>query len=166
MVYLLEPSDPESESRGNVLTIFYIPRDERFDQVKFSDFAADAVRDGSHKLIPTLKTAAGYGDQEFINFADIKSLYVSTDSTVTGALDNLEPQGAVHNELTALSNQNPLTFVHEYAFPSGSDTDHITYPLPAIIAGALLLAIVTIARCSSHRQRSASFVEYFPNLLV
>ncbi|KAG0619453.1 hypothetical protein M758_4G141400 [Ceratodon purpureus] len=125
--------DPKSESRGNVLTIFYIPRDERFDQVKFSDFAADAVRGGSHKLIPTLKTAAGYGNQEFISFEDIKTLYVATDSSVTGALGNLKPQGAVGDQLDNLSNQNPLTFVHEYAFPSGSDTDHITYPLPAVI---------------------------------
>jgi hypothetical protein len=120
-----------------VLTIFYIPRDERFDQVKFSDFAADAVRGGSHKIIPTLKTAAGYGDDEFNSFADIKSLYVATDSRVTAPLSNLKPEGAVGDEVASLWNQNPLTFVHEYAFPSGSDTDHITYPLPAVITGEL-----------------------------
>lgn len=136
MVCLLGQPDPKSESRGTVVTIFYIPRDERFDQVKFSDFAADAVRGGSHNIIPTLKTAAGYGDREFNSFADIKSLYVSTDSAVTGPLDNLKPQRAGGDELNALSNQDPLTFVHEYAFPSGSDTDHLTYPMPALIKGA------------------------------
>lgn len=132
--------DPKSESRGQLLALFYIPRDEKFDQVKFSDFAADTVRSGQHAILPALRSAVRDQDQEFNNFADIKTLYADKGTPMTTPY-NLIPQGAQVDPAT----QNPLTFIHEYAFPTGPDTSLLTFPLPELIAGASsLLSVLAI----------------------
>jgi hypothetical protein len=130
----MSKKDPKSESRGSVLTLFYLPRDERFDQVKASDFAADALRSQQHRLLPTVK-ALGEMEQEFDNFADIKSLY-SPQGKTTNGMSNLVPAATDSSKTTPnpkVTVQDPLAFVHEYAFPSGPDTSGITFPLPRVI---------------------------------
>lgn len=135
---MLISTDPKSESRGSVLTLFYLPRDERFDQVKASDFAADALRSQQHRLLPTVKSL-GEMEQEFDNFADIRSLYAPKGKTTNG-VSNLVPAAtadpAKTNANTKVTVEDPLAFVHEYAFPSGTDTNQITFPLPQILEGA------------------------------
>lgn len=133
---VLVSTDPKSESRGSVLTLFYLPRDERFDQVKASDFAADALRSQQHRLLPTVK-ALGEGEQEFDNFADIKSLY-SKEGKSTNGVSNLVPAATDSSKAptSGVTVQDPLAFVHEYAFPTGPDTNQITFPLPRVIEGA------------------------------
>ena len=49
-------------------------------------------------------------------------------------LANLTPPGAKPAQQT----QDPLTFIHEYTFPTGPDTSLLTFPLPELIQGALL----------------------------
>lgn len=134
---VLISTDPKSESRGSVLTLFYLPRDERFDQVKASDFAADALRSQQHRLLPTVK-ALGEMEQEFDNFADIKSLYAPEGKTTNG-VSNLVPAAtgsSKTNPNPKVPVEDPLAFVHEYAFPTGPDTSQITFPLPKVIEGA------------------------------
>ena len=130
-------TDPKSESRGSVLTLFYLPRDERFDQVKASDFAADALRSQQHRLLPTVKSL-GEMEQEFDSFKDIKSLYAPQGKKTNG-VSNLVPaatDSTKTNANTKVTVEDPLAFVHEYAFPSGPDTSQITFPLPKILEGA------------------------------
>ena len=105
--------------------------------MKFSDFAADTVRSGQHAILPTLRSAVRDRDQEFKDFSEIQALYVAKGTPmVTPA--NLVPQGAKKDDPAI---QNPLTFIHEYAFPSGPNTSLIQFPLPNVIAGACLLSL-------------------------
>lgn len=125
--------DPKSESRGQLLALFYIPRDEKFDQVKFSDFAAETLRSGQHAIVPILKSAVRDGDQEFGSFGEIMDMYAAKKAQVVTP-SNLTPQAAPNASTAGTTTQNPLTFIHEYAFPSGPDTKLLTFPLPGVIA--------------------------------
>lgn len=134
-------SDPKSESLGELLAFYYIPRDEKFDQVKFSDFAAETVRSGQHAIIPVLKGAVRNEDEEFHGFSDVRSLYAAKGTSMTVPYNLTPPASSPGHQDT--TTQNPLTFIHEYAFPSGPDTSLITFPLPRILAGGLLPPLTT-----------------------
>jgi hypothetical protein len=112
------------------LAFYYIPRDEKFDQVKFSDFAADTVRSGQHSILPALRGARDK-EHDFNSFGDIQALY-APKGTQMPDLGNLTPPGAKPAQQT----QDPLTFIHEYTFPTGPDTSLLTFPLPELIQGA------------------------------
>jgi hypothetical protein len=47
--------------RERICNLFSGIVNERFDQVKFSDFVADVVRSGSYTILPTLKAATVMG---------------------------------------------------------------------------------------------------------
>jgi len=139
---LLHATDPKSESRGNLLAFFYIPRDEKFDQVKFSDFAAETVRSAQHAIVPVLKTAARDHDQEFNSLDDIHTLYASKGAPIATPFNLIPPNASPTSPVAKTTGTDPaaydpLTFIHEYAFPSGPDTSLISFPLPPLIAGAL-----------------------------
>lgn len=124
------------------MALFYIPRDEKFDQVKFSDFAADTIRSTQHAILPVLSTAVKDQDLDFNSLADIENLYAKQGSSVAVPF-NLIPPAAKSNSPAAAqdaaaadpASYEPLTFIHEYAFPTGPDTTHIKFPQPALIQG-------------------------------
>lgn len=120
--------DPSSESKGPLLEFYYIPRDEKFDQVKFSDSIAESVRGAQHNLIPALQSAA---DKEFESLEQIKGLYAKQGAKLD-VPNNLAPNAGDSEKST--TQLQPLTFVHEYFFPTGPDTAFLTYPLPDVIA--------------------------------
>ncbi|KAA8548631.1 hypothetical protein F0562_000315 [Nyssa sinensis] len=75
-------TDPHSESRLPLLSLnIYVPRDERFSHVKFSDFLAYAVKSVSQILLPGITTLF---DKEFHNFQEVLDLYESGVKLPTG----------------------------------------------------------------------------------
>ncbi|KAG0566967.1 hypothetical protein KC19_7G100500 [Ceratodon purpureus] len=123
-------NDPKSESKGDLLAFYYIPRDEKFDQVKFSDFAAESVRGAQHGLIPALQSHIT-GNNEFESLEEIKRLYAKRGAKLD-VPNNLIPRNSASSDEIPGESQ-PLTFIHEYFFPTGPDTNLITYPLPDVI---------------------------------
>jgi len=125
-------NDPKSESKGPLLDFFYIPRDEKFDQVKFSDFAAESVRGVQHNLIPTLHNSLT-ADKEFESLEEVKCLYAKQGAKLD-VPNNLVPRTGVPDKILVPGQPQPLTFIHEWAFPTGPDTSFLTFPLPDVIA--------------------------------
>ncbi|GMI80072.1 ARABIDOPSIS LIPOXYGENASE 1, lipoxygenase 1 [Hibiscus trionum] len=70
-------SDPNTESRLPLLKIFdiYVPRDERFGRLKFSDFLSYFVKSGVQSIPPEVKDLIGGTDNEFVSFEDVLDLY-------------------------------------------------------------------------------------------
>ncbi|XP_031113123.1 probable linoleate 9S-lipoxygenase 5 [Ipomoea triloba] len=69
-------ADPETESRLALLSLdIYVPRDERFNHVKFSDFLAYAVKSLGQVLVPEIASLFDKTINEFDSFEDILKLY-------------------------------------------------------------------------------------------
>ncbi|CAI9118508.1 OLC1v1020088C1 [Oldenlandia corymbosa var. corymbosa] len=68
--------DPKTESRLPLLNLnIYVPRDERFSQVKFSDFLAYAVKSLGQVLLPEIASVFDKTINEFDSFDDVLKLY-------------------------------------------------------------------------------------------
>ncbi|XP_013751559.2 linoleate 9S-lipoxygenase 5 [Brassica napus] len=69
-------SDPKSESRLALLNLnIYVPRDERFSHVKFSDFLAYALKSVTQVLVPEIASICDKTINEFDSFEDVFHLY-------------------------------------------------------------------------------------------
>lgn len=69
-------ADPNTETRLFLLNLsIYVPRDERFSQVKFSDFIAYALKSLGQVLVPEIKALFDKTINEFDTFDDVLSLY-------------------------------------------------------------------------------------------
>ncbi|CAG7889522.1 unnamed protein product [Brassica rapa] len=69
-------SDPKSESRLALLNLnIYVPRDERFSHVKFSDFLAYALKSVTQVLVPEIASLCDKTINEFDSFEDVFHLY-------------------------------------------------------------------------------------------
>ncbi|KAJ0254801.1 Linoleate 9S-lipoxygenase 5 [Hirschfeldia incana] len=69
-------SDPNSESRLALLNLnIYVPRDERFSHVKFSDFLAYALKSVTQVLVPEIASLCDKTINEFDSFEDVFHLY-------------------------------------------------------------------------------------------
>ncbi|XWS39321.1 hypothetical protein CRYUN_Cryun18bG0041600 [Craigia yunnanensis] len=68
--------DPNTESRLFLLSLnIYVPRDERFNLVKFSDFLAYALKSLFQILIPEIAALCDKTINEFDSFQDVLDLY-------------------------------------------------------------------------------------------
>ncbi|KAK0606947.1 hypothetical protein LWI29_006777 [Acer saccharum] len=68
--------DPNSESRLPLLSLdIYVPRDERFGHVKFSDFLAYALKSLVQVLLPEITSLCDKTINEFDTFQDVHNLY-------------------------------------------------------------------------------------------
>ncbi|WRX22383.1 PLAT/LH2 domain - like 5 [Theobroma cacao] len=68
--------DPNTESRLFLLSLnIYVPRDERFNLVKFSDFLAYALKSLFQILIPEIAAVCDKTINEFDSFQDVLDLY-------------------------------------------------------------------------------------------
>ncbi|KAI9114904.1 hypothetical protein K1719_013917 [Acacia pycnantha] len=68
--------DPKSERRLFLLSLdIYVPRDERFGHVKFSDFLGYAVKSLLQVLVPEIRSVGDKTFNEFDTFEDILKLY-------------------------------------------------------------------------------------------
>lgn len=69
-------ADPNSESRLFLLSLnIYVPRDERFNQVKFADFIGYALKSLGQVLLPEIKAVFDKTINEFDKFQDVLDLY-------------------------------------------------------------------------------------------
>ncbi|CBI26229.3 unnamed protein product, partial [Vitis vinifera] len=69
-------TDPCSEKRLSLLRLdIYVPRDERFSQVKFSDVLAYAVKSLVQVLIPEIRSLFDKTVNEFDSFQDVLNIY-------------------------------------------------------------------------------------------
>ncbi|KAI3788734.1 hypothetical protein L2E82_01507 [Cichorium intybus] len=69
-------TDPNSEKRLFLLSLnIYVPRDERFNHVKFSDFLGYAVKSIAQVVRPEIKALFDKTPNEFDSFQDILKLY-------------------------------------------------------------------------------------------
>nr|VDD51757.1 unnamed protein product [Brassica oleracea] len=69
-------SDPKSESRLALLNLnIYVPRDERFSHVKFSDFLAYALKSVTQVIVPEIASLCDKTINEFDSFEDVFHLY-------------------------------------------------------------------------------------------
>lgn len=69
-------TDPNYESRLPLLSLdIYVPRDERFGHLKFSDFLAYALKSLVQILLPELKSLCDKTINEFDTFEDVLNLY-------------------------------------------------------------------------------------------
>ncbi|XP_073046957.1 probable linoleate 9S-lipoxygenase 5 isoform X1 [Primulina eburnea] len=68
--------DPNSETRLPLLSLnVYVPKDEKFSQVKLSDFIGDALKSLGQVLIPEIKSLFDKTFNEFDTFQDVLNLY-------------------------------------------------------------------------------------------
>ncbi|XP_050218831.1 probable linoleate 9S-lipoxygenase 5 [Mercurialis annua] len=69
-------TDPNSESRLPLLSLdIYVPRDERFGHIKFSDFLAYGLKSIAKVLVPEIKSLCDKTINEFDSFEDVLNLY-------------------------------------------------------------------------------------------
>ncbi|KAK7357486.1 hypothetical protein VNO80_16774 [Phaseolus coccineus] len=70
-------TDPKTESRLPLLCVkkVYVPRDEQFGHVKFSDFLAYAVKSVSQVLLPAMTSLCDKTPNEFDTFKDVLDIY-------------------------------------------------------------------------------------------
>lgn len=84
-------TDPNTESRLPLLSLeIYVPRDERFGHLKFSDFLAYALKSLVQILIPELKSICDKTRNEFDSFEDVMKLYEGGIKLPDGALTKLK----------------------------------------------------------------------------
>ncbi|KAL7105215.1 hypothetical protein ACP275_07G030300 [Erythranthe tilingii] len=68
--------DPNSETRLFLLSLsIYVPRDEKFNQVKFSDFIGYAIKSIGQVFVPEIKAVFDKTINEFDTFQDVLNLY-------------------------------------------------------------------------------------------
>ncbi|KAE8677673.1 Linoleate 9S-lipoxygenase 5 [Hibiscus syriacus] len=68
--------DPNTESRLSLLNLnIYVPRDEQFNMVKFSDFLAYALKSLFQVLVPEIAAVYDKTVNEFDSFQDVLNLY-------------------------------------------------------------------------------------------
>ncbi|EXC17575.1 Linoleate 9S-lipoxygenase 5 [Morus notabilis] len=113
-------TDPNSEKRLPLLNLdIYVPRDERFGHVKFSDFLAYALKSLVQVLLPELKSLCDKTINEFDKFEDVLRLY-------EGGLKL--PNG---HTLGKIRERIPWELLRELARSDGER--FLKFPIPAVI---------------------------------
>ncbi|KAE8658363.1 Linoleate 9S-lipoxygenase 5 [Hibiscus syriacus] len=88
-------NDPKTESRLFLLSLnIHVPRDERFSQVKFSDFIAYTLKSLFQVLVPEIAALCDKTINEFDSFQDVLDLYeggikLPSDATIKKIRDCL-----------------------------------------------------------------------------
>ncbi|XP_057992070.1 probable linoleate 9S-lipoxygenase 5 [Hevea brasiliensis] len=106
--------DPNSESRLPLLSLnIYVPRDERFSHLKFSDFLAYALKSLVQVLVPEFKSLCDKTINEFDSFEDVLNLYEGSirlpSAITTKKLRNCIP-GEMFKELVRNDGERFLKF--------------------------------------------------------
>ncbi|KAG2306592.1 hypothetical protein Bca52824_026340 [Brassica carinata] len=79
------PVNTKSESRLALLNLnIYVPRDERFSHVKFSDFLAYALKSVTQVLVPEIASVCDKTINEFDSFEDVFHLYDGSIKLASG----------------------------------------------------------------------------------
>lgn len=115
-------TDGKTETRiSGSLGNLYIPRDERFDEVKRSGFLSNNFKGKKHNLVSSL-----FADgTDFHNFDELRALYV--------------PIGEESVVETIVNNQlQPFDLIRQFVKAAGvGKFDSLLYPTPRIIHGTM-----------------------------
>lgn len=129
-------TDAKSESRLPLLSLnIYVPRDERFSHVKFSDFLAYAAKSLGQILIPEIASLSNKTINEFDSFKDVGNLY-------EGGIKI--PDNAMADKLKECI---PLELIKELLRNDGEGL--FKFPIPDVIKGSYLLNYVAKLKISS-----------------
>ncbi|XP_061338667.1 linoleate 9S-lipoxygenase 5-like [Gastrolobium bilobum] len=80
-------TDPKTESRLHLLNLnVYVPRDEQFGHVKFSDFIAYALKSVAQVLLPEIKSVCDKTINEFDTFQDVLDIYEGSFKLLNGPI--------------------------------------------------------------------------------
>ncbi|KAL2948581.1 hypothetical protein AAZX31_20G132400 [Glycine max] len=80
-------TDPKTESRLHLLNLnVYVPRDEQFGHVKFSDFLAYSLKSVAQVLLPEIKSLCDKTINEFDTFQDVLDIYEGSIKLPSGPL--------------------------------------------------------------------------------
>ena len=113
--------DPNSESRLFLLNLnIYVPRDERFGHLKFSDFLGYSLKAVIEAVLPTIGTFIDDTPKEFDSFEDILGLY------------ELGPEAPNHPVVAEIRKKIPSQLLRNI-MPNGSHDHPLKMPLPNII---------------------------------
>ena len=119
-------ADPWSEKRLPLLSLdIYVPRDERFGHLKFSDFLAYALKSLVQVLLPEIKSLCDKTINEFDTFEDVINLY-------NGGVRL--PKGST---LSKIRERIPWELLRELVRNDGEK--FLKFPIPAVIKGMLKL---------------------------
>lgn len=140
-------ADPHYESRLSFLAgiDIYVPRDEKFGHLKFSDFLGYALKSLGQFLLPELLSLFDKTPNEFDTFDDVNALY-------EGGLSH----GPI---LEHIQKNTPLEMIKELLRSDGEKM--FKFPTPQVIAGTL-----THKQCFSlnfHGLISIFFSHFEPN---
>ena len=115
-------TDPNSEKRLPLLSLdIYVPRDERFGHLKFSDFLAYALKSLVQVLLPEFTSLCDKTINEFDTFEDVLNLY-------EGGLKL--PNGPTLNKIR---DRIPWELLRELVRSDGER--FLKFPIPAVIKG-------------------------------
>lgn len=104
-------SDPKTESRLPLLNLdIYVPRDERFSQVKLSDFIAYALKSAGQVLVAGIRGFIDKTPTEFDTFQDILDLYEGGIKKPNGVGAKGCIPFAMVKELARSDGEKPLKF--------------------------------------------------------
>ncbi|KAE8705564.1 Linoleate 9S-lipoxygenase 1 [Hibiscus syriacus] len=114
-------SDPNTESRLPLSKIFdiYVPRDERFGRLKFSDFLSYFIKSGAQSIPPELKDLANRTDNEFQSFGEVLDLYYGGIKIPSNTL------------LDTIINNIPLELLKQIFRTDGEQL--LKFPVPKVI---------------------------------
>lgn len=123
--------DPNVESRLPILQSLsiYVPRDERFSHIKFSDLLAFAVKSVAHFLIPAAEGQFDSTPGEFDNFQEILKVY-------EGGI-KLQKNQFIESVMESV----PSEMLRELL---RTDSDgFLKFPKPQVIKGKSIISIMT-----------------------
>jgi linoleate 9S-lipoxygenase len=82
-------ADTKTESRLHLLNLnVYVPRDEQFGHVKFSDFLAYSLKSVAQVVLPELRSLCDKTINEFDTFQDVLDIYEGSFKLPSGPLQN------------------------------------------------------------------------------
>lgn len=117
-------ADPQSETRLPYVSLdIYVPRDERFSSIKFSDFLAYSFKSIGQVILPEIKSIGDKTFNEFDTFEDVFNLY-------DGGIKL--PSGATLNKIRE---RIPWEIFRELVRNDGEG--FLKFPVPDVIKGEL-----------------------------
>lgn len=115
-------TDPKSESRLPLLSLdIYVPRDERFGHIKFSDFLAYALKSLVQVLLPELTSLCDKTVNEFDTFEDVLNIYEGGIKLPSGEM------------LSKIREHIPWELLRELIRSDGERL--LKFPMPDVIKG-------------------------------
>ena len=138
-------TDPNSERRLPLLSLdIYVPRDERFSHIKFSDFLAYALKSLFQVLLPEITSLCDKTINEFDTFQDVHNLYeggLKLPSRLT---------------VSKLRGHIPWEMLKELVRNDGER--FLKFPIPDVIKGTHLLLISLI--CSVYSTSNVNYENF------